>query len=1322
MNSHTALSPPAPGPDAHADFIKTQLPTWLARAPADIRTALRNSLLKGNQSRHQLQAVFDRIQSPEAFALPLLEQAMKSEYLTLLDAKTSILVREWKTSHLLGLLHTHARTTEQSLLEAALQNFEASEAEDDGMEAGSKILNTSASGRIDTLQSPTLFAGFCRRLDLGGKYLNHIRAVIKSSVVVRGHFREHEQHKLAVAAQLAYLKGDIPQTLYEDLSGLTEHGHHVALTCNHLTIGGVVLPSVLVIYDLRAETQPILYTPEDPTAPIRLHQTMQELETQLTARLLQPQYLAFFKGLVPVHLRESLLAVKPSWVDWLPVGSPGKIRPAHLEKPLTLTGITGHLFQAISLKRFAQIESDACAVAVPTAQADIISRQKRLQYYIDLGKSLLFFAASFVPIVGEALLIVTGAQLIGTVYNGFAAWRRGDSHAALEDLLDVIDNVAMAVATAGAIKAGRFTAGLVKVQVRNQGWRLWHADLKPYRQPEALPNHWVADKQGLYSHEQQYYVKLDDHAYAARRSPIGSQWELSHPSDPHAYSPPLLTNGAGGWRHAHETPLDWDNFKLIKRLGPDAANIKPHAVEPILLLSGADTTTIRLAHEEMVRPPPLLRDTVRHFNLDQEISDFNLERAEGASVTALSPLIQFHLLGSLPEWPASYVLRVVDKQQKILMSAGNGTLQINVSEARFRKGELLHVVQEQLPQTEFNQLLPPTPIDYFTKTENLATVLTKHASQKKQWLFSQLNGASETAITPAETSMRTLIPELTKSHLEELESTLTQPEHQRLQKGEGLPDLLLEEANAYRCAADATRLKSSIFLGSMRNRESVPMALYTLEQIPGWPASHRIELYDGSADGPLLGSIGDGEASAPHALIRQGELYAIHDAQGAQPSAPLPLPEAIEQTLSPTEHSALLSQSGTTSLEQALHKTAQRLLAEGPTPCRALPPFPPASNGAGIALDPLFAETAPLSGLTAGPDNIHRTPALSDGSCRYYIQDSQKYYRVKPAHPGWRLIDTRSPFRFYQPYLRSKAGGGWEIDPAKGKLLGGGNSPTPSAEDMDSSADFESTHTSSTYLSAEEGWVKAQYTRQELNHMRAERGYQFSQNYRGHYDRANNGRYPLRDQQGKPMRIRLLQSRGRSLTSNRVYENIQLRPYIRWEGYESVAQLYEDKLEVVPFTAAHQRFPQEASLIGQATVISRRPLAAGEALGVYGGELLPLFIAKARRDPYLMAVKNVRPTTPFAVNTQPVLSGDNVLSRINTLFDYDTAGTPVRQAATGYNVEAAQFRVQAQTGDGPSEQLILTGLFASENIQAGSELRWNYQYDEATIRDLFARP
>lgn len=126
-------------------------------------------------------------------------------------------------------------------------------------------------------------------------------------------------------------------------------------------------------------------------------------------------------------------------------------------------------------------------------------------------------------------------------------------------------------------------------------------------------------------------------------------------------------------------------------------------------------------------------------------------------------------------------------------------------------------------------------------------------------------------------------------------------------------------------------------------------------------------------------------------------------------------------------------------------------------------------------------------------------------------------------------------------------------------------------------------------------------------------------------------------------------------------------------------------------------------------------------LGVYGGGLLPNHIAGFRRDPYLIDVRPYQTpheTTASPINREVVLSGDNVLSRMNTIFDYE-AGYPVRQASGGYNVEAVYFNVETQKGEQPRESLRLTAFFTREDICAGTELRWNYQYNEPTIRALF---
>lgn len=1302
----------------HHAFIKTHLPAWLCQAPPDARKEFRDSLISSNQSRHAINAVLQKLKSPEDFARARLREALTARFFGLLDDEKAILIREWKNHHLLGLIRNHARTTRQTLLEAALQNFEAAESTSGGMETGTVISRVTKTGEIPSSVSPTDFAGLCRSLDLGAAYLRHISEVLESPTTgsqVLGLFRAHEQHAFGVALHIAYMKQTFTPRQHLQLHSLQRSGNHGDIRYSHLTIDNVVLPNVLVIEASIISLPFILYTPEDPLAAFRLHRSLEDLRHSLAERLEQPDYLAFFTRLVPFQHQQALLEVSPAWIDYLSMSAAGKHYRASLKKPVSLTPIQRNLFQSMGRQRIAQIKNDARTLAVPTADVDLMSRQKRLQGYIDMGKSLLFFAASFIPIVGQVMLVITAGQLLHTIYDGFSAWSRGDSEEALNDLLDVVDNVAMAAATAGAIKTAGFATRLVKVQLRDKSWRLWHPDLAPYRSPKVLPDGLAADAQGMYLHEQQHYLKLDDHAHAVRRTPDGLQWQLSHPSNPDAYAPALLNNKVGGWRSVHETPQDWSNLKLIKRLGPDATHITEPAVEPILLLGGVDSHTLRQSYQDMVRPPPLLRETLKHFNLEQEINDFSIDRAEGKTVTAHSPFLQFHLVCSLPEWPANYRLKVIDERQSTLLSHGTGASDIQVPLSRFRKGELLHVLEEQLPQTTFNRLLPPPYIDYLTKTENLAVRLHDHTQQQKQWLFAALNSPAEKNLSPVEQDIQAVMPELSKSHLEDMQATLSTEQRQRLHQDRQLPPEHQWEANQYIKALRANLAHRGVYLDSTNNPESIPLTLYILEKVPGWPGSRKVEVYDDSNSGPLLGSIGRGEGSARHILIRKGEQYVVQDAQATQLHPPSDLFSALEHSLSEPERAALLRQSGAETLKQAIRKTGLSLAARQ-LPRRAMLTTTVIPDAAGQPLNPLFAEPVTPQGMTLRADGIHQTLPRADGSYGYYILQNEHYYQVKSDSLGWQLIDARSPFRAYKPYLRKTQTGTWEIDPAKGALLGGmQHSQVPLLIHMESSDEFESALSSSDYDSAEEGTVAVLYTPQELQYMRTERSYQYSYNYLRVYDRANNGRYPLRNLLGKPMRIRSLQTLSKSLTSNETFSSELIKPYIQWEGYERVARLYEDKLEVTPFTATHQKCPEESAMIGQATVITRKPIRKGEALGVYGGELIPHLTAAYRMDPYLLDIK-VAPRVPLT--PPPTLSGDNVLSRINTIFEYE-AGQPVRQAATGYNVEAARFEVDTQVDNEPRDRVSLMAFFASCDIPAATELRWNYQYNEPTIKALF---
>lgn len=1316
----------APALSVHADFIKSQLPAWLTSAPEASRKALRESLLKSNQSRHDLKAFLKQLKGPEAFARPLLRKHLRRRFPVPPIDETAILSREWKHHHLLGLIKTHAQTTEHSLLEAALQNFEEEEADEHGMEEGTCIYTLHSSGRRRSIVSPTEFAELCRSLDLGEQYQDHLEQVLDRTYTLRMTskvqklFVEQAKNAFAVTIHLAFMDGSLPSNLYQPLLTLAQDGRHADITCSHLTIDGVVLPSVLVIQCKANDSELLLYTPEDPQAPVRRHACLEELESQLVERLNKSaEYTTFFKSLVPLQYQETLLKIRPAWRDWFSVGAKGTLIPISLESSLTCTEIQVHVFLAVSRQRINQIKNDARAIAVPTADVDLVARRKRLQAYADLGKSVLFFAASFVPLVGEVLLVVCAAQLLGTVYHGFAAWSRGDSEEALNDLLDVVDNVALAAVTAGVVKTVGFTAGLVRVKLRQGGERLWKPDLQPYRQTAtALPAGLAADAEGIYSHEAQHYLKLDDHLHAVKRDPKSQQWQLQHPSDSGAYTPPLLSNGVGGWRHLHESARDWDDLKLIKRLGPDAANISEPQVEPILLLSGLDSTTLRQAHEEAVRPPPLLRDTVKRFNLEQEIDAFDCYRAEGSEVTPSTPYIQLHLVTSLPQWPQGRVLNVVDEQGATVVSRGSGDSELKVPLARFKRGDLLHYLEQHLPTGELNELLPASPNETIGTVENLAQRLADEARQHRQPLFNWLEQTLNTPpSSPAAKEMARLMPGLSKSHLEEMMAVLSPEQQRRLLLEKSLTSQQHWEADQYLQQLRTCHAFASLHLESTATSETPAMILATLERVPGWPAKHPIEVREQNSTGALLASTGPQDATTRHLIVREGEQYRLQPAPGQSPQVAGDLIAAIIPTLSTRDLMSVLQKSEVRTLQEAMHKAGLGAMANHP-PAFRTKLVRSGSFPTGNAIDPLFADPKPPEGLVQRTDGIHLAPALPDGSIRCYVLINAKYYRVKLDGGRWRLLDNRSLFRAYQPYIRQRPEGGWQLDESIDSPPSlGMKSADEQLVQAEPASEPEATEDASTA-----------YTPDELSRMRSNNNYLNNQNYRRIYDRTNNGRYPLRDLEGRPMRIRFIQSIGTSGQSAEAFNKDKILPFIQWEGFEKVAKLYDAKLKTTAFTAAHQRFPEESGLIGQLTVVTTRAIKKGEALGVYGGELVPLRIAGIRHDPYLLDVfvqrskSTMKGGNPASGQIDPdtVLSGDNVLSRINTLFEYEN-GRPVRQASTGYNVVSAGFQVDAQAENQPMVRLEITGFFANEDLKPGTELRWNYGYDEASIRQLFER-
>ncbi|KRP58378.1 leucine-rich repeat-containing protein [Pseudomonas trivialis] len=261
------------------------------------------------------------------------------------------------------------------------------------------------------------------------------------------------------------------------------------------------------------------------------------------------------------------------------------------------------------------------------------------------------------------------------------------------------------------------------------------------------------------------------------------------------------------------------------------------------------------------------------------------------------------------------------------------------------------------------------------------------------------------------------------------------------------------------------------------------------------------------------------------------------------------------------------------------------------------------------------------------------------------------------------------------------------------------------------------------YESASESMPITPYTADELAFMRQAVHFSAQKNELGRYNRANNGKYPLRDLQGRPIRIRSLERQAR-MDSGALYASTPIKPYIQFEGYERVAALYEEKLQWRTFTADDVQVPGEKALIGQSMVVANRRIAKGEIIGLYGGVVIPYEMSVRSESTFGMVVGYKLLPDAGSYRSAPIfIIGDTITSRINTHFDYDPQGKPVRQASGGYNVECVPFQVEAEHASSVSGKRTtyqLTTLFATQDIPAGVELRMDYGYTESMIKTRFA--
>ncbi|MGY2238858.1 dermonecrotic toxin domain-containing protein [Pseudomonas gingeri] len=1229
---------PSPTPlsneQPHFDVIKEHLPAWLLDAPREQRDALRQSMIASCNSRHDVEQMMAKLQTPAQFVKPLLEEAIAVNFRLTLDVEQATFVHVRKNDYFFGLVSVQGSTSEQTLLSAALHNFDESLTSADAFGAGSGIYRVPGALDSKTPIRPEEFALVCRRLDFGRLYQAHLRSVLDAAAPVDGDdlasrardpLLQSGKDAFASAIHLAMLKQEITPASYRVLLDVLNDRYVVRYgtqPCSRLELLGMVASEVLVIgLDTSDDPRPCLvYIPQDPISPLARYGSLRDFENELSRRLLSPAYRSFFSRFLPASHQGALLSQtirQAMWQKWHP--KPGLVAE-HGSVLLVLHPIDGNVFKGLRDLRRQQIERHGREVVVPTAQTDAQARRQLLQAYEKAGLSALVLAASFIPVIGEVLLVSTGIQLIHEVYLGFDAWRRGEKVEALNYLMDVTEQIVLMGATAGAAKAGRFVSSLLRVKFAPHRSGLWKPDLAPYRQSLELPQALLPDEQGLYDYQGRHYLSLDDQLYEVSHGGSPPEWSIQHPDDPWAYAPPLRHNGSGAWRALHENPREWSDLKRLKRLGPVAAGTRPEDLAPILHASASDSKLLLELHRDNQSPPAQLLDTLKRFQLDRQIQH-----------------------------------------------------------------------QRRLESPPINDGTPPS-----------ATVEPSTAER-----FEDRYQQSEQVKGPLSEQIRQDFPALPKSYVQAMVKSISPAEARQILEQKSLLPYLKDEAELSMQNVDAARLHEGLYLHTTFNPDSDRLAFQTLEALPGWSGDVRLELYSATLTEPPAATAGSANATSVRRLLREGSRYRVYGTDSLQVFAPSDLYSAIGQALPDSEFENLgfSGPNRNSALKRALIDKIKQLSASPPVVRQIPPAMPSRPRRPGRALDIHFALETPPGDLEPIGDELYRG-AFS----RHYIREGERYYQVEPSDPGWKLIDARNPFRFYRPVLRRTAGR-WEINTDMG-LKGGAPGPVLSK--------IELVESESSMVTAQEYIKPEPFTREDLERMKTIKSYQHQPNRMGEYDRVNNGRYPLRDLQGKPLRIRKIQSTSDVTDSGLRHQAQDILPYLKWDSHEEVAKLYEEKLLLRTFTAEDARFPPETSMVGQAMVVARKPLKAGEAIGVYGGNFIPFHVSNARKDPFVI---DILPNPPSGRPKwdRLVLTGDNIISRINSIFEYE-GRLPVRQASSGYNVEGATFPVDVEVADGRLEPFLLSAFFTTRGIPADEELRWNYGYTEAGVRTTFAEP
>ncbi|MFJ4385433.1 NEL-type E3 ubiquitin ligase domain-containing protein [Pseudomonas sp. NPDC089408] len=624
--------------DSTDALIASRLPAWLSATSLDNLYGLHESQRRQQLLQQQLHDLLANIATADAFAEPLLRHELQAQLALTLDVRRAKLRRKALLRFPSYISHIPDGIKEQvyehSLLQAAMHNFTEAEASNSTIMPGTMLLDER--GQRCTLR-PSRFYSLCRALDVGGQYQSYLRAQLtpggEAGSRIETLFERSIRANLEAALRLSLANGEITGRAQGHCTPL------VALCATDASLLPGVKPRQLRVFGLQVRGAVafelsdqaatgeggegiLCWIPDDPSGPLTWYTSWGQLFLTLGKQFRLPGYVDFFQRFIGEHDREAYMQALSK-----------ALSGTALDAPVPLDGrrepIVQPLFAYLRKLHIDTLLENGRVHAVPTAQVDARLRDRRLHFYLSVALDALSLASFALPVLALPLLGISALQVADEVYEGYADWQLGNRQGALQHLYAVAEAVAM---TAVNVGAGAATQRLARAAHVEQLVPVHTADGELKLCDPALPGYAVEHRgkvAELLDTAQGEYLRTPAASYLTYLDAETQQRRIRHPQRADAHAPLIEDNGAGGWRHELESPLQWqDRLELLQGLQRDWAQLDAQTAENVLHATGFTDGQLRRLHLDQQPPPARLRDAVQRYQLHAQAPELSGEDFE----------------------------------------------------------------------------------------------------------------------------------------------------------------------------------------------------------------------------------------------------------------------------------------------------------------------------------------------------------------------------------------------------------------------------------------------------------------------------------------------------------------------------------------------------------------------------------------------------------------------------------------------------------------------------------------------------------------------